>query len=68
MDQLIGDQPFTGRYFLPEEAVAGKDHVVVITDRFWQGYFAGDPNILGKKIHLNGELYTVIRNSTSRTA
>jgi putative ABC transport system permease protein len=26
----------------------------------WQRYFGSDPNIIGKQIHLNGELYTVI--------
>ena len=60
LDQLIGDRPFMGRYFLPEEGVAGKDHVAIITHKLWQGYFASDPNIIGKQIHLNGELYTVI--------
>ena len=60
LDQLIGDRPFMGRYFLPEEGVAGKDHVAIITHKLWQGYFASDPSIIGKQIHLNGELYTVI--------
>jgi putative ABC transport system permease protein len=60
LDQLIGDRPFMGRYFTPEEGVAGKDHVAIITHKLWQGYFASDPNIIGKQIHLNGELYTVI--------
>src|ERR1700683_223698 len=60
LDQIIGDRPFMGRYFLPEEGVAGKDHVVIITHKLWQGYFASDPDILGKQIHLNGERYTVI--------
>jgi putative ABC transport system permease protein len=60
LDQLIGDQPFMGRYCSPEEAVAGKDHVVVITHKLWQNHFGADPNIIGKQIHLNGDLYTVI--------
>jgi len=60
LDQLIGDRPFMGRYFLPEEGVAGKDHVAIITHKLWQGYFASDPNIIGKQVRLNGELYTVI--------
>ena len=60
LDQLIGDKPFLGRYVLPEEAQPGKNHVIVITHKLWQGYFNGDPNILDKKVHLNGELYTVI--------
>jgi putative ABC transport system permease protein len=60
LDQLIGDKPFMGRYVLPEEAVPGKDHVVIITHKLWQRYFAGDPNILNKQVHLNGVPYTVI--------
>jgi putative ABC transport system permease protein len=60
LDQLIGDKPFMGRYILPEEGVAGKDHVVIITHKLWQNYFGADPNIIGKQIHLNSELYTVI--------
>lgn len=60
LDQLIGDRPFMGRYFMPEEGVAGRDHVAIITHKLWQGYFASDPNIIGKQIHLNGEVYTVI--------
>jgi putative ABC transport system permease protein len=60
LDQLIGDQPFMGRYTLPEEAEPGKDHVVIITHKLWQRYFARDPNIIGKQVHLNGQPYTVI--------
>ena len=33
LDQLIGDKPFMGRYILPEEGAAGKDHVVIITHK-----------------------------------
>jgi putative ABC transport system permease protein len=60
LDQLIGDRPFMGRYSIPEEAQPGKDHVVVITHKLWQRYFNGDPNIVGKTVHLDGEPYTVI--------
>jgi putative ABC transport system permease protein len=60
LDQLIGDKPFLGRYLLPDDAVPGKDHVVIITHKLWEKHFGADPNIIGKQIHLNGELYTVI--------
>ena len=60
LDQLIGDKPFMGRYILPEDAVPGKDHVVIITHKLWQQHFGSDPNIIGKQIHLNSDLYTVI--------
>jgi putative ABC transport system permease protein len=60
LDQLIGDKPFMGRYLLPDDTVPGKDHVVIITHKLWETHFGADPNIIGKQIHLNGELYTVI--------
>jgi putative ABC transport system permease protein len=60
LDQLIGDRPFLGRYFLPEEGVAGKNHVVIITHKLWRERFASDPNIIGREIHVNGEPYTVV--------
>jgi len=60
LDELIGDRPFMGRYFSEEEGTPGKDRVVIITHKLWQSYFASDPNIIGKQIHLDGRLYTVI--------
>ena len=60
LDQLIGDKPFMGRYLLPDDTVPGKDHVVIITHKLWETHFGADPNIIGKQIHLNGQLYTVI--------
>jgi len=60
LDKLIGDRPFMGRYFSEEEGTPGKDRVVIITHKLWQSYFASDPQIIGKQIHMDGKLYTVI--------
>lgn len=60
LDQMLGETPFLGRYFAPDEAVAGKDHVVVLTNQLWRDHFGGDPHIVGREIHMNGELYTII--------
>jgi putative ABC transport system permease protein len=60
LDKLIGDRPFMGRYFSDEEGTPGKDRVVIITHKLWQSYFASDPYIIGKQIHLDGKLYSVI--------
>ena len=49
-----------GRAFLPEEADPGKDHAVILSYRFWQARFGGDPNVIGRQIRLNQELYTVV--------
>jgi putative ABC transport system permease protein len=56
---MMGDPLFMGRYFLPEEGVEGKDHVAVLTHKFWVKLGA-DPHILGTTIRLNGEPYTVV--------
>ena len=52
--------PFAlGRDFLPEEAVDGKNHVVILTNRMWRR-FGADPKILGKTLQLDQKPYTVV--------
>ncbi len=54
-------QPFIGRGFLPEDdAVAGREPVVVISHALWQRRFAGDAAVLGRQIWVNGSELTVI--------
>jgi putative ABC transport system permease protein len=57
--RMIGEPLLMGRFFLPEEGVAGKDHVAVLTHKFWVKLGA-DPHIVGTTIRLNGEPYTVV--------
>ena len=47
-----------GRDFLPEEEQAGKNHVVILTNRLWKR-LGSDPNILGKSLRLDNVPYTV---------
>ena len=49
-----------GRDFLEEEGQPGKDHVVILSNRLWNRYFAADRDIIGKEIRMNGEPYTVV--------
>ena len=56
----LGIEPARGRTFLPEEDQPGHNHVAVISYDLWQGYFASDPNILGKSVILDGASYSVI--------
>src|SRR5262245_37794734 len=57
----LGGKTALGRTFAPEESDApGKGQVVVLSYRFWQRRFAGDPNIAGRTISLNGKPFTVI--------
>ncbi len=57
----FGYTPLLGRSdFLPEESQAGRDHVVILTNRLWKRRFGSDPGIVGRQIRMNGEPYTVI--------
>jgi len=59
-DETFGIQTLLGRVFLPEEGEPGKDHVVALSYELWRDRFGSDPNILGKKIRLDREPYTVV--------
>jgi hypothetical protein len=49
-----GVTPLLGRWLVPADAPAGQDaqRVTVLGYAFWQRYFSGDPNIVGKTIEL----------------
>jgi putative ABC transport system permease protein len=52
---LLGVTPTIGRAFSPEEGKAGAARVAVLSHRFWQRRFNGDPSIVGQALTLNGE-------------
>ncbi len=52
--------PALGRLFRPGDDVKGGEHVVVINHAFWESQFASDPNIVGRPVTLDGEMYTII--------
>jgi len=52
--------PLLGRGFLPEEYSSSRQQVVLVSHRFWQQQFGGDPRIIGTTMHLNGQSFTVI--------
>ena len=58
--QMLAVAPAHGRVFKPEEFEPGADNVIVLTDRFWARRFGSDPNIVGRKIQLDGKSVEVI--------
>jgi macrolide transport system ATP-binding/permease protein len=59
--ELLGVKVVRGRGFLPEEdQVPGAPPVAVISDALWQRRFAGDPEVIGKPVVLNGQKFSVI--------
>jgi putative ABC transport system permease protein len=55
-----GGSVHLGREFRPDESEAGKNHVAILTNKFWQSRFGSDPSIVGKQIRLDREPYTVV--------
>jgi predicted permease len=57
---LFGVAPAHGRVFKPEEFEPGADNVIVLTDRFWTHRFGSDPNIVGRRIQLDGKTVEIV--------
>ena len=56
----LGVAPALGRGFLPAEDAPGRDDVVVLSHRLWQGAFGGNRGVLGRKVVLEGRPRTVV--------
>jgi predicted permease len=59
---VLGVPPLLGRAFTEADGPAGEQpqRVVVLTYRFWQRRFSGQPEAVGQTLYLNRERYTVI--------
>ena len=53
--KVFGVNPLLGRTFVEGEDAPGKNLVCVISYRFWQRRFGGDPNIVGRTLSLNNK-------------
>ena len=58
--QAFGIPILRGRTFTPAEDSPHGPRVVLISQQLWATRFASDPQILGKTISLNGEVYAII--------
>lgn len=56
----LGVQPLFGRTFTAAEDQPGGANVALLSHAFWQKQFAGDRNVLGQSLTLNGTSFTVI--------
>lgn len=54
-------KPVLGRLILPGEGeTQGEEPVLVLGNRYWKSRFAGDRNIVGRKVRIDGEPVTII--------
>ena len=57
---VLGVTPILGTGFTAENGKAGHDNVVVLSYGFWKERFAGDAEVIGKSILLNGKAQTIV--------
>lgn len=57
---LLGAKPQLGRVYTAQDAVPGFLEPVVISDGFWRRNYGSDPNILGRRMRLDSDLYTIV--------
>jgi predicted permease len=57
-----GTKALMGRWLIPADAPFGEDAqpVVVIGYKFWQRYYMGDPNVVGRTIQLVHKPYQIV--------
>jgi predicted permease len=56
----LGVQPAIGRLLTDDDDKPGTNPVAVLSHRYWQKRFAGDPAVVGRQINLNNVGFTVI--------
>jgi predicted permease len=63
-----GTQALKGRWLIPSDAPTGQEpeRVVVLGYRFWQRYYAGDPDVVGRTIQLVRKPYRIVGVMTPR--
>ncbi len=57
--RILGVQPLLGRSFREEENLPGNDRAAVLSYALWQRRFGGDPDVVGKRLVLDGKTLTV---------
>jgi putative ABC transport system permease protein len=57
---VLHAQPILGRAFTKEENEQGADHVAILSYGLWQRRFGGRNNVLGERINLSGEVYSIV--------
>ena len=57
----LGLRPALGRFILPsEEETPGANPVMVLSYSYWKVHFGGDPEVVGKKVSMDGRPVTIV--------
>jgi predicted permease len=57
---LLDMQPLMGRVYTSHDDAPGFIEPLVISNGFWRRNFGSDPNIIGRKMRLDNDMYTIV--------
>ena len=58
--QALGVKPLLGHTFTAADDTAGAPHVAIISEGLWQSRYGGDPKIVGRRIRIDDQSYSVV--------
>lgn len=58
--RVLGVAPALGRSLVADDAVAGADAVLVLSDRAWRAHFGAARDVLGQSLRLKGREFRVV--------
>jgi predicted permease len=58
--RLIGVKPMYGRWFEDGEGEPGADRKIVLSHSLWQEIFAGNPDVVGTDVVVNGHPFVIV--------
>lgn len=58
--ELLGAKAAVGRVFGPQDAALGFSDGVVISDALWKRQFGGDRSVIGRRVRMDNDAYTII--------
>lgn len=56
----LGVNTLRGRLFTANDDTPGAERTVIIRERFWRRSLGGSDTVIGEKLNLNGDIYTII--------
>jgi predicted permease len=57
---MLGASPQIGRLFGSQDFALGFAEAAVISDGLWRRSYGGDPNVLGKRLKMDNDPYTIV--------
>jgi predicted permease len=57
---VLGAKPQLGRVYTKQDSAPGFLEPVVISNGFWRSYYGSDAKIIGRKMRLDNDMYTIV--------